>query len=227
MHVLWDCKPRSHHLPCTLAGDRPPLSLPISSSTPLTSKQRPLLFTLTSELALLLVARGESETLTVLLRAGPDLTLYIEDAGIFVINGRKLPGMVRLISCNQKLNQILILLGFNWFWDGHQIINRKRMITMWRIAISRDFFESVLPKPELSGDEDDFPELPWGDCLSSCLGGASFRIFITLSTIFVPIKTGLTLSLTLERPRLNAGTELPLIWVLPLGALPLEGEHKQ
>lgn len=85
------------------------------------------MFTLTSELALLLVARGESETLIALLRPGPDLTLYIEDAGIFVINGRKLPGMLRLIS-------------------------------ICLIAISRDFFESVLPKPELSGDEDDFPE---------------------------------------------------------------------
>lgn len=114
------------YLPRTLVGDRPPLSLPLSSiSHP--SKQRPLLFTLTSELALLLVARGESETLIVLLRAGPDLTLYIEDAGIFVINGRKLPGMDRLMS-------------------------------MWRIAISRDFFESDLPKPELSGDEADLPE---------------------------------------------------------------------
>ena len=129
MHVLWDCKPRRHHLPCTLAGDRPPLSLPISSSTPLTSKQRPLLFTLTSELALLLVARGESETLTVLLRAGPDLTLYIEDAGIFVINGRKLPGMVRLISCNQNqewtasrvfLNSRIVESHFNCVRSGFE-----------------------------------------------------------------------------------------------------------
>lgn len=119
-------KPQNHHLPRTLAGDRPPLSLPISSSTSLPSKHRPLLFTLTSELALLLVATGESETLIALLRAGPDLTLYIEDAGIFVIKGRRLPGMLRLIS-------------------------------ICLIAISSDFFESVLPKPELSGEED-FPE---------------------------------------------------------------------
>lgn len=35
-------------------------------------------------------------------------------------------------------------------------------------------------------------------------------MFITLSTIFVPIMTGLTLSLTLECPRFTAGTELPL-----------------
>lgn len=94
----------------------------------------------------------------------------------------------------------------------HRLVKWKDMLTMWRIAISRDFFESDLPKPELSGDEADLPEwLPRGECLSSCFGGASFRIFITLSTIFVPIKTGLTLSLTLECPRLNAGTELPLV----------------
>lgn len=109
-----------------LRGDRPPRSLPISSSISCVSKQRPLLFTLISELALLLVARGESETLIVRLRDGPDLTLYIEEAGIFVINGRKLPGMLLLIS-------------------------------MCLIAISRDFLDNVLPKPELSGDED-FPD---------------------------------------------------------------------
>lgn len=88
------------HLAHMMRGDRPPLSLPISSSISLASKQRPLLLTLISELALLLVARGESETLTVLLRDGPDRTLYIEEAGIFVINGRRLPGMLRLISCS-------------------------------------------------------------------------------------------------------------------------------
>jgi len=92
------------------------------------------------------------------------------------------------------------------------------------MAISKDFFESVLPKPELSGDED-FPVRKRGECLSSCLGGASFRIFITLSTILVPITTGLTLSLILERPRLNAGTELPLGCIMPLGPRPLDGEH--
>lgn len=142
---------------------------------------------------MLLVARGESETLAVRLPAGPDLTLYMEDAGIFVINGRKLPGMLRLMS-------------------------------ICRIAISRDFFESVRPNPELSGDEADFPD-KLGECLSSCLGGANFRILITLSTIFVPITTGLTSSLTLECTRLTAGTELPLERIPPLGARPLEGEH--
>ena len=47
--------------------------------------------TLGSELVMLLVARGEPETLAVLLFVGPDLTLYIEEAGIFVISGRRLP----------------------------------------------------------------------------------------------------------------------------------------
>lgn len=91
------------HLPRTLEGDLIPLSLLISSSTSFPSAQRALLLTLTSELALLLVASGESETLTVLLLGGPDLTLYIDDAGILVINGRRLPGMLRLISCSRSI----------------------------------------------------------------------------------------------------------------------------
>lgn len=82
--------------------------------------------TLGSELALLLVARGESVTLTVLLFVAPDLTLYMEEAGMFVTRGRSLPGMLLLIS-------------------------------ICLIAISRDFFESVLPKPELSADKDLLP----------------------------------------------------------------------
>lgn len=61
-----------------------------------------LLLTLCSELAVLLVARGESEMLTVLLLVDPDLTLHTEDAGIFVINGLKLLGTLRLISCSCK-----------------------------------------------------------------------------------------------------------------------------
>lgn len=61
--------------------------------------------------------------------------------------------------------------------------------------------------------------------MSSCFGGASFRIFISLSTILVPIKTGLTLSFALACKRLIAGTELPLPWTMPLGARPLEGEE--
>lgn len=65
--------------------------------------------TLGSELALLLVARGESVTLTVLLFVDPDLTLYMEEAGMFVISGRKLPElMLRLISYIQKNKKELI-----------------------------------------------------------------------------------------------------------------------
>lgn len=130
---------------------------------------------------MLLVASGESDTLTVLLLVGPDLTLYMDEAGIFVIKGRKFPGMLRLMS-------------------------------MCLIAISKDFLDSVRPKPELSGEEADLPDmLLRGECLSSCLGGASLRMFITLSTIFVPINTGLTLSFILGCPRLTAGTEPPLV----------------
>lgn len=156
------------------------LSLLISSSM-FPSKHRSLLFTLISELALLLVARGDSETLIVRLLVGPGLTLYIDDAGILVINGLRLPGIVRLIS-------------------------------ICRIAISKDFFESDLPKPELSGD--DFADkLLCGECLSSCFGGANFRMFITLSTIFVPYNPGLELSWALAYARFSAGTgtELPLL----------------
>lgn len=91
---------------------------------------------------------------------------------------------------------------------------RKKMskineLTICRIAISKDFLESVRPKPELSGDDADFPD-KLGECLSSCLGGPNFLMLITRSTIFVPITTGLTSSFTLECPRLTAGTELPL-----------------
>lgn len=84
-----------------LAGDRGGLSLLTSSSPSLPSMQRALLLTLTSELALL-VANAESDILTVLLLLCPDLTLYMEDAGILVISGRRLPGMFRLIPCTGK-----------------------------------------------------------------------------------------------------------------------------
>lgn len=51
-----------------------------------------LLFTLSSELAVLLVACGESEKLIVLLLDElPDLTLYIDEAGMLVTCGRILP----------------------------------------------------------------------------------------------------------------------------------------
>lgn len=76
--------------------------------------------------------------------------------------------------------------------------------------MSKDFFESDLPKPELSGDDEDLPDkLLRGECLSSCFGGTNFLIFITLSTIWVPYIPGLTLSLALAYARLTAGTEPP------------------
>ncbi|KAK9215215.1 hypothetical protein WN944_007219 [Citrus x changshan-huyou] len=80
------------------------------SSSSLPSKIKELLLALGSELALLLVARGESVTLTVLLFVDPDLTLYMEEAGMFVISGRKLPElMLRLISYIKKKKNELIL----------------------------------------------------------------------------------------------------------------------
>lgn len=84
---------------------------------------REFLSTLTSELVRLIVAiRVSDDTLPAFL-LGPDLTLFVDDAGFLVIGGCVLPGTLRLIS-------------------------------MCLIAISKDFFESVLPNPELSGDED-------------------------------------------------------------------------
>lgn len=80
--------------PCRVAEE-----FPCSLPTSLPSKQTEALLTLGSELALLLVARGESELLIVLLFVGPDLILYIEEAGILVTSGRRLPPcMLRLIS---------------------------------------------------------------------------------------------------------------------------------
>lgn len=103
---------------------------------------------------------------------------------------------------------------------------REERFTICRIAISRDFFESDLPNPELSGD-DLADKLLWGECFSSCFGGTNFRMFITLSTIFVPYEPGLKLSLALAYARFSAGigTELPLLWLIPLGNRPLEGEQ--
>jgi len=68
-----------------------------------------LLFTLGSELVVLLVARGESETLIVLLfEELPDLTLYIEEAGMLVTRGRRLPWMLLLMSCGTQTKHTLV-----------------------------------------------------------------------------------------------------------------------
>ena len=91
------------HIPCWLAGEKFPLSNPKSlCSISLPSRQGELFLRLGSELALLLVARGESVALIDLLFAVPDLTLYIEEAGMFVTSGRRLPWTLRLISCVRK-----------------------------------------------------------------------------------------------------------------------------
>lgn len=77
--------------------------------------------------------------------------------------------------------------------------------------MSKDFFDRDLPNPGFSWEEEDFfVELSFDGWLS-CLGGASFRIFTTLSTICVPIKTGFTSSLPLEYPRLLESIVLPLL----------------
>lgn len=67
------------------------------------------------------------------------------------------------------------------------------------MAISKDFFDKDLPKPELSKDEEYFADrFSWAPSWASCFGGASFLMFTILSTIFVPIITGFTSSLSLE-----------------------------
>ncbi|KAL6987798.1 hypothetical protein U1Q18_013545 [Sarracenia purpurea var. burkii] len=72
----------------------------------------------------------------------------------------------------------------------------KQIRTICLKAISNDVFESVLPKPEFCRDNKDFPEeLLFSRIWSSCFGGASFLMFTTLSTILVPINTGLVSSL--------------------------------
>lgn len=100
------------------------------------------------------------------------------------------------------------------------------VLTICLIAISSDFLDILLPKPELSGD--DFivglqsPER-W---LLLCLGGGSFLAVFTLSDVLFRIKEGFDLPLPFTRDRAVAGTELPLWWTLfPFGALPLKGEQ--
>lgn len=91
------------YLPHMLDGFCMALSLLWSSSRSIMSSVRPLLPILISELALLLVVvRGESEIPMDLPRVGAmpdaDRTLYIEDAGMFFISGRRFPGMLLRIS---------------------------------------------------------------------------------------------------------------------------------
>ncbi|KAK8691944.1 hypothetical protein V6N13_075435 [Hibiscus sabdariffa] len=54
--------------------------------------------------------------------------------------------------------------------------HKNQLLTICLIAISSDFFESVLPKPELSGDVD-FPDKLLGEeCLSTCFGGTELLL---------------------------------------------------
>ena len=76
-----------------------------------------------------------------------------------------------------------------------------------------ELLERFLPYPRLLKAELDFtfPRPPF----SVSLGGPSFLIFTTLSTILFPIATGLKLSL-LAFPRTRAPGRLPLVF--PIGA---------
>lgn len=87
-------------------------------------------------------------------------------------------------------------------------------------AISSDLFESVLPKPEVSA-EGLLAGSPLLERWSPCFGGASFLMFTTLSTIFVPITTGLTSLSSEERILCLNGNILPLV---PLEASCFDGE---
>lgn len=68
------------------------------SSVSLSSSRIELLHALGAELPLLLVARGESETPIVPTFADLELPLLMEEACVFVITGRTLPEMLRVIS---------------------------------------------------------------------------------------------------------------------------------
>ncbi|GER46635.1 copper amine oxidase family protein [Striga asiatica] len=115
---------------------------------------------------------------------------------------------------------------------SHTIHRRCRNIRHQRPQSTwNHFFESVLPNPS-GDDDDDFPDkLPRGEfefLITSCLGGASFLIFITRSTILVPTSTGLTLSFALACSRLKPGTgnDLPLLREeMVFAGRPLAGEH--
>lgn len=109
---------------------------------------------------MLLVASGdESETFIGLPRVCPDLTLYIDDAGMFVISGLRFPGIVLRISCFHHHKRLIISLN-NTISTNEEERLGERLRTMCLIAISRDFLESDLPNPALSGDEDFADKLP-------------------------------------------------------------------
>lgn len=100
------------------------------------------------------------------------------------------------------------------------------MHTICLKAMSRDDLESILPKPDLSWDDRDFSEeLFLLEIQPSWFGGASFLMFTTLSTILLPITTGLTSSLQVESNLLMATTRIPLTYAIPFETRPLEDDR--
>lgn len=132
------------------------------SSVSLSSRRIELLHALGAELPLLLVARGESETPIVPTLADLELPLLMEEACVFVITGRTLPEMLRVISCIRRIVHIK-LQHCNVETSPHNRVlecyieqrnGRERgMHTMCLKAISSDLFESVLPNPEMSVED--------------------------------------------------------------------------
>lgn len=102
------------------------------------------------------------------------------------------------------------------FISDRMLPEMLRLMSICLMAISNDFLDSDRPNPELSWEESFLEVLLGLEMGSSRFGGASFLIFTTLSTIWVPIKTGFTSSLVLEYLRLFNITGLPLFWELPL-----------
>jgi len=100
-----------------------------------------------------------------------------------------------------------------------------RLISICLMAISIELLERFLPYPRLLKAELDFPDPR--PPFSVSRGGPSFLMFTTLSTILLPIATGLKLSqplpplLAFARPR--TPVRLPLVF--PIGARPLDGEQ--
>ncbi|GFY83767.1 proline-rich family protein [Actinidia rufa] len=145
-----------------------------------------------SELALLLVARGESEPLAVVLLLEPDPTLYTEEAGAFVIRGCRLPGMLCLISCSKKaVDQNKIATPLN----NH---NRQETVPYASKPYLVMFLKAFFQNQNFIGTTDFPEELLFLETWPSCFGGASFLMVTTLSTIIVLINAGLTSSLPLQ-----------------------------
>lgn len=109
--------------------------------------------------------------------------------------------------------------------SGRRFPVMPRLISICLMAISIELLERFLPYPRLLKAELDFPDPR--PPFSVSRGGPSFLMFTTLSTILLPIATGLKLSqplpplLAFARPR--TPVRLPLVF--PIGARPLDGEQ--